>query len=71
MSTQFITNDKGEKIAVIVPISKHENLLHQHHLILELTDDYKQMMDQMLDEENSGKAQYVSYQSIKDRFLRK
>jgi hypothetical protein len=70
MPTQFIINEQGEKIAVIIPISEYENLLHQRHLGLELTDDYKQMMDQMIDEQNSGKAHYVSYQSVKDRFLK-
>lgn len=71
MSTQFITNDRGEKTAVIIPITEYEDLLHQHHLNLELTDEYKAMMDTMLEEENSGKAAYVSYQSIKNRFSRK
>jgi hypothetical protein len=49
MTTQFITNDKGEKTAVIIPISEYEDLLHQHHLNLELTDQYKKMMDTMLE----------------------
>jgi PHD/YefM family antitoxin component YafN of YafNO toxin-antitoxin module len=71
MATQFITTDKGEKTAVIIPISEYEDLLHQHHLTLELTDEYKLMMDKMLEEENNGKAEYVSYQSIKDKFQRK
>jgi uncharacterized protein YabE (DUF348 family) len=71
MTTQFITNDKGEKTAVIIPISEYEDLLHQHHLNLELTDEYKAMMDEMLDEEAKGKAEYVSFQSIKERFLAK
>jgi hypothetical protein len=71
MSIQFITNYRGEKIAAIIPINEYENLLHKRHLSLNLTDDYKQMVDKMLDEENTGKAQFVSYQSIKDRFLRK
>jgi uncharacterized protein YabE (DUF348 family) len=69
MSTQFITNDKGEKNAVIIPISEYEDLLHHHHLNLELTDEYKIIMDAMLDEENSGTVEYVSFQSIKDRFI--
>jgi hypothetical protein len=71
MTTQFITNNKGEKTAVIVPITEYEDLLHQHHLNLELTDDYKKMMDLMLEQENSGKAGYVSFETIKDRFLPK
>ena len=71
MTTQFITNDKGEKTAVIIPISEYEDLLHQHHLNLELTDEYKKMMDDMLDEESNGKAEYVSYKNIKDRFQKK
>jgi hypothetical protein len=40
MATQFITNDKGEKTAVIIPITEYKDLLHQHHLNLELTDEY-------------------------------
>lgn len=50
MATQFITNDKGERTAVIVPINEYEDMLHQHHLNLELTDDYKVMMDKMLEQ---------------------
>ena len=69
MTTQFITNDKGEKTAVIIPISEYEDLLHQHHLNLDLTDEYKTMMDEMLNEESAGKAEYVSFQKIKDRFI--
>ena len=68
MTTQFITNNKGEKTAVIIPISEYEDLLHQHHSNLELTDEYKKMINDMLDEESNGKAEYVSYKNIKDRF---
>ncbi|MFI5159085.1 MAG: hypothetical protein ACHQF4_09480 [Sphingobacteriales bacterium] len=71
MTTQFITNEKGEKTAVIIPINEYEDLLHQHHLNLDLTDEYKKMMDTMVDEENAGKAKYVSFNHIKDRFLHK
>jgi len=69
MATQFITNNKGEKTAVIIPISEYEDLLHQHHVSLELTDEYKSLMDVMLDQEDNGKAEYVSLKKIKDRFL--
>ncbi|MDB5149634.1 MAG: hypothetical protein JWQ57_3654 [Mucilaginibacter sp.] len=68
MATQFITNEKGKKTAVIIPISEYENLLHQHHIDLELTDEYKKMIDGMLDDETAGKAEYVSFESIKYRF---
>jgi hypothetical protein len=71
MATQFITNNKGEKTAVIVPITEYEDLLHQHHLNLELTDDYKAMIDTMLKQDDSGKAQYISFNDIKKRFLHK
>ena len=71
MVTPFITNDKGEKTAVIIPVNEYEDLLHQHHLNLELTDEYKLMIDTMLDDENNGKAEYVSYKDIKDKFQRK
>lgn len=68
MATQFITNEKGKKTAVIIPISEYEDLLHQHHINLELTDEYKKMMDGMLDDETGGKAEYVSFEHIKSRF---
>jgi len=71
MNAQFITNDKGEKTAAIVPISEYEDLLHQHHLNLELTDEYKNMVDQMLRQETEGSAQYVSLNDIKQRFIGK
>jgi len=71
MTTQFITNNKGEKTAVIIPVSEYEDLLHQHHLNLDLTDGYKIMMDTMLEQENSGKGEYVSFSNIKERFQRK
>ena len=71
MSTQFITNEKGQKTAVIIPIAEYEDLLHQHHLNLELTEEYKIMMDKMLEDEKKGKAEYVSYQDVKNKFLRK
>ena len=71
MTTQFITNGKGDKTAAIIPINEYEDLLHQRHLNLELTDGYKKMMDNMLEQESSGKAEYVSYSNIKDRFQAK
>jgi len=71
MTTQFITNNKGEKTAVIIPIAEYEELLHQHHLNLELTDEYKAMMDVMIEQEDKNKTQYVSFKSIKDRFRHK
>lgn len=71
MSTQFITNDKGEKTAVIIPIAEYENLVHHHHLDLELTDEYKSMIDDMLQNETSGEAKYVNLENIKARFTGK
>ncbi|WP_426671612.1 hypothetical protein ACPPVU_10275 [Mucilaginibacter sp. McL0603] len=71
MATQFITNDKGEKTSVIISITEYEDLLHQHHLNLELTDEYKKMMDNMLEQEDNGKAKYVPFDQIKNRFLNK
>ncbi len=71
MTTQFITNEKGEKTAVIIPITEYEDMLHQHHLNLELTDEYKNMIDGMIEQENSGKAQYIPFNDIKNRFLPK
>ena len=68
MSTQFITNEKGKKMAVIIPINEYEDLLHQHHLDLELTDEYKTMIDSMIKQEENGQASYTSFQNIKNRF---
>jgi PHD/YefM family antitoxin component YafN of YafNO toxin-antitoxin module len=71
MTTLFVTNNKGKKTAVIIPIGEYEDLLHQHHLNLDLTDEYKTMMDTMLEQEKAGKAEYVSMVKIKERFQRK
>ena len=71
MATQYIVNDRGEKTAVIVPINEYENLLHQHQFGLELSDEYKAMIDQMVEKENNGQASYVSFKKIKDQFLGK
>jgi hypothetical protein len=68
MTTQFITNDKGEKTAVIIPFNEYEDLVHQHHLNLELTDEYKTMIDDMLQQETNGQAEYLSIEDIKTRF---
>ena len=68
MATQFITNDKGEKTAVIVPITEYEDLLHQNHLNLDLTDEYKTMIDAMIEQEDKEKVQYVPFNEIKNRF---
>jgi uncharacterized protein YabE (DUF348 family) len=70
MATQFITNDDGEKTSVIIPINEYEDLIHTHHLTLELTEEYKLMIDKMLDEEASGRITYVSEEAIRKRFER-
>lgn len=71
MAIQFITNQKGEKTAVIVPINEYEDLLHQHHLNLDLADEYKGMIDSILKEESNGTVEYVSDEDIKIRFQNK
>ncbi len=71
MATQFIVNEKCEKTAAILPIDEYENLLHQHHVELALTEDYKVMIDEMLEKERSGEAEYVSMETIKSRFKSK
>jgi hypothetical protein len=71
MATQFIINNKGERTAVIVPMREYEDMLHQHHLNLELTDDYKTMIELMIEQETNGDARYVTYENIKERFQRK
>ena len=71
MTTQFIVNDKGEKTAAIVPIGEYENLLHQHHLNLEVSDEYISMIDLMISEETNGTAKFTSAENIKSRFMNK
>jgi hypothetical protein len=71
MNTQFITNNKGEKTAVIIPIAEYEDMVHQHHVDLELTDEYKSMIDDMLQQEVTGEVKYVSLDSIKNSFTSK
>jgi len=41
--------------------------VHQHHLDLELTDEYKTMIYGMLQQEANGQAQYVSLGSLKSK----
>jgi len=55
-----------KKTVAIVPIN--EDLIHQHHLNLELSDEYKNIIDRMLEQEANEKAQYVSLNSIENRF---
>jgi hypothetical protein len=71
MAIQFIVNDQGEKKAVIIPINVYENLLHQRHVNMELSDEYRSMIDNMIDDEITGKAKFVSAEIIKKRFLPK
>lgn len=71
MAAQYIVNDKGEKTAVILPISEYEDIMHHHQFDLNLTDDYKAMIDKLLEQDEKGDAKYVSYEHIKDRFLKK
>lgn len=68
MTTQFIINDKGERTTAIVPINEYENLLHQHHIELELSEEYKSMIDEMLEKEEKGESRYVSLETIRSRF---
>jgi PHD/YefM family antitoxin component YafN of YafNO toxin-antitoxin module len=69
MSTQFIVNENGVKTAVVISIEEYENLMHQQHITLELTPEYKQMIDQMLEQEKNNQAEYVTLDAIKKRFL--
>ena len=70
MANQFITNESGEKTSVIIPIGEYEDLVHSHHINLELTDEYKLMIDNMLAQEEKGTMKYVSLAHIKSRFQR-
>jgi len=49
-------------------MTEAEFLIHQNHLHLKPTDEYKGMMDKMLEEEASGEAKYVSLEDIKKKF---
>lgn len=71
MATQFVTDENGKRTSVIISIEDYENLLHQHQRDLELTDDYKKMMDEMLLKEDDGTATYVSADHIKSKFMPK
>ena len=68
MATQFTINDKGERTAAIVPIDEYENMLHQHHMQLELSEEYESMIDEMLEKDERGESLFVSLENIKDRF---
>ena len=69
METQFIVNDKGEKTAVVLSLEDYENLLNRGNFDLELSDEYKAMIDKMSMQEENGQAGYKSFQEVKNRFL--
>lgn len=69
METQFIVNDKGEKTAVVLSLKDYENLLNRSNFDLELSDEYKAMIDNMSKLEENGKAEYKTLQEIQTRFL--
>ncbi len=43
----------------------------QDDINFEISEEYKLMIDKMLEEEANGKAQYVSAEHIKNHFLNK
>jgi len=55
MATQPIINDKLDKTALTTG---------------ELSDEYKLMIDQMIEKEDNGEAEYISLKNIKARFLK-
>lgn len=68
MSNQFVINEQGQRIAVIVPIAEYEELLHKRHITLDLTDEYKTMIDEMIEQERNNVVQYTPDSQIKERF---
>jgi hypothetical protein len=44
-----------------------QELFNQHYE-LELSDEYKLMIDEMLEKENNGETEYVSLETIKKSF---
>jgi PHD/YefM family antitoxin component YafN of YafNO toxin-antitoxin module len=59
MKTQYITNEKGKKTAVILPVRDYENLL----LIAEEYEDIKTFDAAML-RLNEGKDVIVSFEDV-------
>lgn len=57
MKTQFITDDKGQKQAIILPIAKYEKLMEE----LEELEDIK-----LYDKVKANKEEYISF----DDFLK-
>ncbi|MGM0579652.1 MAG: hypothetical protein ACQETL_03170 [Bacteroidota bacterium] len=57
MKTQFITDDKGQKQAIILPIAEYEKLMEE----LEELEDIK-----LYDKVKSNKEEYISF----DDFLK-
>lgn len=57
MKTQFITDDKGQKQAIILPIAQYEKLMEE----LEELEDIK-----LYDKVKSNKEEYISF----DDFLK-
>ena len=68
MDIQFILNDQGEKTSVIITINEYEGFLHKRHQNLELTEEYKIMIDEMMEQEAKQTPQYLSLADIKKTF---
>ena len=65
---QFITDSAGEKIAAIIPVNEYEDFLHRRHVKLELTEEYKNIIDTTFQQETNQTTKYLSLTNIKTRF---
>jgi len=70
MDIRFILDSKGEKTAIIIPINEYEDFLYRSHRVLEITDEYKNMIDAILIEEDEQTVSYLTLVDIRKRFKR-
>ena len=62
--TKFIIDSAGEKIAAIILVNEYEDFLHRRHMKLELTMEYKNMIDTTFQQETSQTTKYLSLNDI-------
>ncbi|MES2108508.1 MAG: hypothetical protein V4577_07170 [Bacteroidota bacterium] len=70
MDIRFILDSKGEKTAIIILINEYEDFLYRSHRVLEITDEYKNMIDAILIEEDEQTVSYLTLVDIRKRFKR-
>ncbi len=59
---QFLTNEKGERTAVVLPLNEYERLVAAAEELEDIA-----LYDEAKARERRGEAEYVPWESVRDR----